>query len=61
VLLVLGEYILQMARLSNEGPLYHVAQEFTSSVMTRREKLNIEDVRLPQQHRANASDSLHSS
>ena len=43
VLLVLGEYILNMARLSNEGPLYHVAQEFTSAVAPRREKLNIED------------------
>ncbi|RDJ98751.1 glycosyl transferase [Paraburkholderia lacunae] len=61
VLLVLGEYILQMARLSNEGPLYHVAQEFTSSVMTRRQKLNIEDVRLPDQHRAEVNKSMHSS
>lgn len=61
VLLVLGEYILQMARLSNEGPLYHVAQEFTSSVMARRQKLNIEDVRLPEQHRADVNDSMHSS
>jgi len=42
VLLVLGEYILQMATLSNEGPLYHVGQEFTSARMTRKEKLNIE-------------------
>ncbi len=42
VLLVLGEYILQMASLSNEGPLYHVAQEFTSAVITRRQKLNVE-------------------
>lgn len=42
VLLVLGEYILNMASLSNEGPLYHVAQEFTSARMTRLEKLNIE-------------------
>jgi hypothetical protein len=47
VLLVLGEYILNMASLSNEGPLYHIAQEFTSAVMTRREKLNIEETRLP--------------
>lgn len=45
VLLVLGEYILHMASLSNEGPLYHVGQEFTSARMTRREKLNIEEVR----------------
>ena len=44
VLLVLGEYILHMASLSNEGPLYHVGQEFTSARMTRREKLNIEAV-----------------
>ena len=44
VLLVLGEYILHMASLSNQGPLYHVGQEFTSARITRREKLNIEDV-----------------
>lgn len=44
VLFVLGEYILHMASLSNEGPLYHVGQEFTSVRMARREKLNIEDV-----------------
>jgi glycosyltransferase involved in cell wall biosynthesis len=44
VLLVLGEYILNMASLSNEGPLYHVGQEFTSARMTRLEKLNIEAV-----------------
>jgi hypothetical protein len=45
VLLVLGEYILNMASLSNEGPLYHVGQEFTSARITRQEKLNVEDVR----------------
>lgn len=45
VLLVLGEYMLHMASLSNEGPRYHVGQEFTSARMTRREKLNIEEVR----------------
>ena len=43
VLLVLGEYILQMASLSNEGPPYYVGQEFTSSRMTHRKKLNIEE------------------
>jgi polyisoprenyl-phosphate glycosyltransferase len=43
VLLVLGEYILHMVSLTNEGPLYHVGQEFTSARMTRREKLNIEE------------------
>ncbi len=44
VLLVLGEYILQMASLSNEGPSYHVGQEFASAVITRRGKLNVEEV-----------------
>ena len=43
VLLVLGEYIVHMARLSNEGPLYHVGQELTSARMTRREKLNVDE------------------
>jgi glycosyltransferase involved in cell wall biosynthesis len=44
VLLVLGEYLLNMASISSEGPLYHVGQEFTSACMTRRDKLNIEEV-----------------
>lgn len=44
VLLVLGEYILNMASLSNEGPLYHIGQELTSARITRLEKLNIEEV-----------------
>ncbi len=43
VLLVLGEYILQMASHSNEGPPYHVAQEFTSARLTRRERLNVQE------------------
>lgn len=42
VLLVLGEYILHMTSLANEGPLYHIAQEFTSRIITRHKKLNIE-------------------
>jgi hypothetical protein len=44
VLLVLGEYILHTASLSSEGPLFHVGQEFTSARMTRRERLNIEEL-----------------
>ncbi|AET89906.1 glycosyltransferase [Burkholderia sp. YI23] len=55
VLLVLAEYILHMASLSSDGPLYHVGQEFTSARMTRREKLNIEDVSLAPEHRPNGS------
>lgn len=44
VLLVLGEYILHMASLSNEGPLYHIGQEFKSECITRLDRLNIESV-----------------
>lgn len=44
VLLVLGEYILHMARLTNEGPMYHIAQEFTSANILGRSKLNVEEV-----------------
>lgn len=54
VLLVLGEYILQMVSLSTDGPAYHVGQEFTSARMTRREKLNIESAQPP-------SDAAHAS
>ena len=42
VLMVLAEYILQMSRLSNEGPPYHVGQEMTSARVTRKERLNVE-------------------
>jgi len=59
VLLVLGEYIINMARLSNEGPLYHVSQEFTSARMTRREKLNIEEVAPVFQKPAQASSAYN--
>lgn len=50
VLLVLGEYILTMAKLSNDGPIYHIGQEFTSVRMTRREKLNIEEANSTKTH-----------
>lgn len=43
VLLVLGEYILNMASLSNGGPSYYIAQEFTSARITRKERLNLEE------------------
>lgn len=40
-LLVLGEYVLQMASMSNEGPPYHVASEHLSATLTRRQRLNV--------------------
>lgn len=42
VLLVLGEYILNVARASSDGPAYHIGQEFTSAEMSGRRRLNIE-------------------
>jgi len=56
VLMVLGEYILNMVSLQNEGPAYHVGQEFTSTRILRQEKLNIEEVR-PLTHKAEVSPS----
>ena len=41
VLLILGEYILNVAKLSNEGPSYHITQEFYSEKVSIKEKLNI--------------------
>lgn len=43
VLFILGEYILNVVRLANDGPDYHVSAEFTSALITRRNKLNLED------------------
>ena len=47
VLLVLAEYMLQMFSLSNNYPLYHIGQEFNSTRITKREKLNIEETKTP--------------
>jgi len=43
VLMVLGEYLMNMAGAAQQGPVCHVAQEFTSARMTRRDHLNIEE------------------
>lgn len=43
VLLILSEYIMYMVSMSSDGPSYHVAKEFTSAKLTRKERLNIED------------------
>ncbi len=42
VLLILGEYVLHMVRLAANAPSYHVADEFTSAIVTRRQRLNVE-------------------
>ncbi len=42
-LLVLGEYILQMASLSNKGPEYFIDKEYTSTNISRRIKMNIHE------------------
>ena len=43
VLLVLSEYVLQMARVSSEGPHYFIGREFASAIVSRRDKLNVEE------------------
>jgi glycosyltransferase involved in cell wall biosynthesis len=58
VLMVLGEYILNMASLSNEGPLYHISQEFTSARITRKEKLNIETAVIPNDSKDISTQSM---
>lgn len=45
ILLVLGEYVLQLAASVKTGPVWHVAREFKSATVTRRTKLNIVDPR----------------
>ncbi len=42
VLYAVGEYILHVASVSSERPLYHIGQEFASVHIGYREKLNIE-------------------
>ncbi|NKB48216.1 MAG: glycosyltransferase [Alphaproteobacteria bacterium] len=42
VLLLLGEYILHITRLATNAPSYYVADEFTSAVITRKQRLNVE-------------------
>jgi hypothetical protein len=44
VLAVLGEYVVHMVKMSYEGPKFHVAREFTSALLTRQQKLNVEEV-----------------
>ena len=42
-LLVLGEYILQMASLSNNSPEYFISKEYTSTNISRKIKINIHE------------------
>jgi hypothetical protein len=44
VLMVLGEYVISITVRHYGGPMYYVAQEFTSARLTRREKLNVEEL-----------------
>jgi glycosyltransferase involved in cell wall biosynthesis len=42
VLMIMSEYILEISRKVNSGPPYYIADEFTSTRLTRKERLNIE-------------------
>lgn len=41
ILLVLGEYVLQLTATLRSGTPWHVAREFTSATVTRRRPLNV--------------------
>lgn len=43
VLLILSEYVLQVTRSSAKRPMYSVGREHTSPVVTRKQRLNVED------------------
>ncbi len=43
ILLVLGEYVLQLTSALRTGPTWHVAREFTSASMVRQRQLNVVD------------------
>ncbi|MCX7978170.1 MAG: glycosyltransferase [Bdellovibrionaceae bacterium] len=43
VLFVLGEYVVINSRATIGAPLYHVGQEFLSSNISHRKRLNVED------------------
>jgi len=42
VLLVVGEYVLHMAQLASHAPSYYVTDEFSSAVISRQKRLNVE-------------------
>jgi hypothetical protein len=58
VLLVLSEYVLEISRKSSSGPSYYIADEFTSTKLTRKQRLNIEFDRktIPSKRSFNHSD-----
>ena len=42
IMFVMVEYLVQMIKVASSGPAYFLAGEATSTVLTRRQKLNIE-------------------
>jgi len=43
VLLMLGEYVTHMLSVSAGIPAYHIGQEFGSAIISRHQKLNVEE------------------
>lgn len=43
VLLIFGEYIINIKSVVDQGPLYFVSKEYTSKVFTKRSKLNVQE------------------
>jgi hypothetical protein len=43
VLLIFGEYLINIKSVVDQGPLYFVSKEYTSKVFTKRSKLNVQE------------------
>ena len=39
---MIGEYILHMSKLAANIPSYYIFEEFTSAVISRRQRLNVD-------------------
>jgi polyisoprenyl-phosphate glycosyltransferase len=52
---VLGEYMAQILNATTGGPPYHIAQEFSSIRIQRRDKLNISESQIDKAQAAGAS------
>jgi hypothetical protein len=43
VLLIFGEYLINIKSVVDQGPIYFVSKEYTSKVFTKRSKLNVQE------------------
>jgi hypothetical protein len=58
VLWVLSEYLMMMTAATAQGPAYHVATEYTSALLGRRKRLNVEELNLNASHPIGAEPAV---